>query len=290
MMIIKEKINLGVIGCGHWGKNYIRIFSELPETSLIACCDTNKSILKNLSSRYPSLKTTDNHEDIVNDKGIDAIIVATPAMTHYKILKSALDAGKHVLAEKPLTGKVLEAEELITISEKKALTLMVSHTFLYNTAVRKMKEYLKKEIFGDIYYLYSRRTHLGLIREDVSTIWDLATHDISIFSYLLDSQPEKAQVIGGRYLEKTGSDVAFINLIYPRNIIGNIHVSWIDSNKVREIVVVGSKQRIVFDDLNNLEKLRIFEKGISIDKDAESFGEFQYLLRDGDIISPKIDL
>jgi predicted dehydrogenase len=207
------------------------------------------------------------------------------------LIKEGLLAGKDILAEKPLTMTVEESEELVTLAEEKGRILMVGHTFLYNPAVRKMKEYFVKNELGEVYYLHSTRTHLGLIREDVNCVYDLATHDISIFSYLLENSPEAVSAVGGCYLKNDREDIAFISLFYPQNKIANIHVSWVDSNKERQVVAVGSKKRIVFNDLDNLEKVRIFEKGVSVvkGKGSADFGEFQLLLRDGDIISPHIE-
>jgi predicted dehydrogenase len=194
------------------------------------------------------------------------------------------------LIEKPLSLSAKEAEELVLIAEKKKKILMIGHTFLYNPAIRKMKKYIEEGKVGAIYYMHATRTHLGLVREDVSSVWDLAPHDVSIFNYLIDSMPKYVSALGGNFLQKGKEDVAFITLKYPDGVLANIHVSWADSNKVREVQVVGSKARMVFNDLDNLEKLKIFKKGIFIDKPYNDFGEFQYVLRDGDIISPKIDL
>ncbi len=176
------------------------------------------------------------------------------------------------------------------LAEEKKLILMVGHTFLFNNAIKKLKELISNNSLGKIYYINSTRTHLGPIREDVDVVWDLAAHDISIFNYLLDKEPEEVSAVGGFFLKENRCDTAFINLFYENNILAHIHISWLNSNKVRQIEVVGEKQRILFDDLNNLEKLKIFQKGISVSKPVDNFGEFQYLLRDGDIISPKIEL
>ena len=219
----------------------------------------------------------------------NAVIITSPASTHYELTKKSLEAGKHTLVEKPLALKVEEARELVQISSSMKKVLMVGHTFLYNPAVRKMKEYINQGVLGKIYYLQAARTHLGLIRNDVSAVWDLAPHDISIFSYLLGKEPRKVSAIGMCHLNSHLEDVAFLNFFYDGDILGNIHISWVDSNKLRQVAVIGSKARIVFDDLNSLERLRIFEKGISIDKPYSNFGEFQLLLRDGDIISPKVE-
>lgn len=285
-----KKRKLGIIGCGYWGINYVRVFGELLHPSLIAAYDFSAKQRGHVKRKLPLTQVYAGLNSLLDEKKISAVVVATPASTHFKIVKQCLLKGKHVLVEKPLTLKVDEAEELIALAEKQGRLLMIGHTFLYNPAVRKIKEYVEKDDFGRIYYLHATRTHLGLIREDVNAIWDLAPHDVSVFNYLIGACPLSVSAVGGRFLQKGKEDLGFITLTYDNNILGNIHVCWADSNKVRELVIVGNKERIVFNDLDNLEKIRIFKKGISVERDDGSFGEFQFMLRDGDIISPKITL
>lgn len=282
-------VNISVVGCGHWGPNYIRVFGELPDSTVVEACDTDTSRLDQIGRRFPNLRMSTSIDEVVKNAGTDTVVIATPTVSHHELAKKCLLNGKHVLVEKPLALKVQQADELVALAKEKARVLMVGHTFLYNPAVRKMKEYIKNEDFGRVYYLHATRTHLGLIRPDVNAIWDLAPHDVSIFSYLLEAQPEQASAVGGRFLHDDKEDVGFITLTYPGGCIGSIHVSWIDSNKMREIVAVGSRKRIVFDDLNNLEKIRVYEKGASVERAYEGFGEFQLLLRDGDIVSPRLE-
>ncbi|HXV27971.1 MAG TPA: Gfo/Idh/MocA family oxidoreductase [bacterium] len=280
---------LSILGCGHWGPNYLRILQLMERVTVISVCDRDPKPLERISRQYPAIRVAKEFSDILEDPRVQAVIIATPASTHYELVKKALQAGKHVLVEKPLALKVEEGEELVKISEDFKRILMVGHTFLYNPAVRKMKRFVEEGLVGKIYYLQAVRTHLGLIRSDVNALWDLAPHDISIFSYLLNEDPKKVSAVGMSHLKEGFEDVAFVNLFYDHHIIGNIHISWVDSNKLRQVTVIGSKARITFDDLNPLERLRVFEKGISIDKPYNTFGEFQLLLRDGDIISPKIE-
>ncbi len=282
-------IKIGLIGCGYWGPNYARVFHFMPSAQVTVCSDLDAGKLARLKHQFPAVHTTDTYEQMLIDSQVDAVIVSTQATTHYPIVKKCLEAGRHVLVEKPLTMKVEEGQELVELAARKKKVLMVGHTFLYNGAVRKMKECVDKGMLGKIYYMQATRTHLGLIRKDVNAIWDLAPHDVSIFAYLLGKWPQSVCAVGGSYLKHGQEDVAFINLMFPDGVIGNIHVSWVDSNKVRQVAVIGSQARVVFDDLNNLEKVRIYEKGISIDKPYDTFGEFQLLLRDGDIVSPKIE-
>lgn len=282
-------VNIGIIGCGHWGPNYIRNFEQLKGAHVSVCCDLSRKNLDGTARRFHSIRTTLDRNKVLKDKTIDAVVIATPANTHYRIAKDALLNNKHILVEKPLCLSYGDCVKLIALAKKKKKILMVGHTFLFNPAVKKLKEYIKKGTLGDIYYLHATRTHLGLVRTDVNASWDLVPHDISIFSYLLEKEPVSLSATGGSFLRKPRQDVVFINLTYPGGIIANIHASWADSNKVREVQIIGSRARVVFDDLNNLEKVRLYKKGISVDKSFVNYGEFQLLLRDGDILSPKVD-
>lgn len=281
-------IRLALVGYGHWGPNYLRNLQWMEGVEVVMVCDSNPAALKKIQRQYPSVKAVTDVKPILDEKQIDGIIIATPAKTHYEFVKKSLQAGLHVLVEKPLALTVPEAQELVRMAEQSKKVLMIGHTFLYNPAVRKMKEYVDSGMLGKIYYLQASRTHLGLIRNDVSAVWDLAPHDVSIFSYLLGRQPQKVSAVGICHLHQDLEDVAFINFFYDEGILGNIHISWVDSNKSRQVAVIGSKARILFDDLNPLERIKIFEKGISLDKPYKDFGEFQLLLRDGDIHSPKV--
>lgn len=282
-------IRIAIIGCGHWGPNYVRNFTQLKATEVAVCCDLSKKNLNNLKKHFNRIALDTDYKKVLRDGRIDAVVIATPAQTHYQIAKDALLHNKHVLVEKPLSLTYNDCRKLVNLAKTKKRMLMVGHTFLFNPAVRKLKEYITKGTLGKIYYLHATRTHLGLIRNDVNVSWDLVPHDISIFSYLLEEMPIKVSALGGSFLGKPRQDVVFINLVYPTGIIANIYASWADSNKVREVQVIGSRARIVFDDLNNLEKVKLYKKGVSVDKSYVNFGEFQLLLRDGDILSPKVE-
>ena len=284
-------IRVAIIGCGHWGPNYIRNFKDILDSDVTWCCDSDTERLKNIGNRFPEINTTTKDLDIVENNDIDAVIVATPASTHYEIVKTCLQAGKHVLVEKPITTNIEHAEHLVEITENTNRILMVGHIFLYNSGIQKMKEYITKGDFGQIYYLYSTRTNLGPVRRDVNVAWDLAPHDVSIFGYLLNSQPLWVSATGTKALKNHNCDVSFITIGYPEDVIANIHVSWLDPNKVREIAVVGSQKRIIFNDLDTQEMIRIYEKGISCINQPNNYGDFlRFSVRDGDIISPKIDI
>jgi predicted dehydrogenase len=282
-------IEVSIVGCGYWGVNYVRLFNDLPNSTVTRVCDQRLERLDFVTQRYPLISTHTTLSDLLHNTHVDAVVVSTPSSSHYEIAKACLQAGKHVLVEKPLTTTVEHCEELIQLAAEVGRVLMVGHTFLYNAGIRKLKELVSGQEFGKVYYLHATRTNLGPIRQDVNAVWDLASHDVSIFNYVLDTVPIHVSAVGGRLLGNGHEDVAFITLTYPKNVIGNIHVSWADPNKVREVVVVGSNRRIVFDDMNNLERIRIFEKGVAPQQEAGSFGEFRLLMRDGDIISPKVE-
>jgi predicted dehydrogenase len=284
-------VRVALIGYGYWGPNYARVFNELPDTELVAICEVDPTKLKRAQSRYSHILAHHDMQEILANNLIDAVIVSTPAATHYQLAKAFLEGGRHVLVEKPMALKVCHCEELCEAAERMGKTLMVGHTFLYNPGIRKMKECIQSPDFGRIYYLHSTRTNLGPVRQDVNAIWDLASHDVSIFNYLLDQQPCWTSATGSKILQSGREDVSFITFGYPDGVIANIHVSWADPNKVREVVAVGSRRRVVFDDLNALERVRIFEKGVSVgDPIPESYGDFKLLVRDGDILSPKVEL
>jgi len=287
------QIGIAVVGCGYWGINYVRVFSEFPNTKVVAICDTQQERLDVVNQRFPHATPVQDLHNLFDVPGIDAVVVATQASTHYNVATACLAAGRHVLIEKPITTSSEDAQKLVEQAEKASLTLMVGHTFIYNSGVQKVRSYIDHGDLGHIYYLYARRTNLGPIRQDVNALWDLATHDVSIFNYLLDGPPQWVSAVGANILHRELEDVGFVALSYNNNILGHIHASWADPNKVREVVVVGSDRRIVFDDTNQLERVRIFEKGITTSgkgKSADSYGEYNLLMRDGDIISPKVEV
>ena len=282
-------VKIAILGLGHWGPNYLRVFNAMDESEVAWCCDLKPEHLGKVKY-LPFVRLTQQYEEILADPAVRAVVVATPSSTHYRVVRACLEAGKDVLSEKPLTLEPEEALELCRLAEKNDLILMVGHTFLYNPGIRKIKQYIDEAVLGQIYYLNATRTHLGLIREDINAIWDLAPHDISIFNYFLGTTPLQVNAIGACHLKAGKEDVAFINLIYPNSVIANIHVSWEDSNKERTIRVVGSEARSVFNDLDNFERVRLFKKGIGVTQETDDYGDFQLQLRDGDIISPLLEL
>jgi predicted dehydrogenase len=284
-----KPVGIAVVGCGYWGMNYVRIFNELVDARVVAVCDQSADRLKEVSRRFPGVYLTTQVDDAASQPGVDAVVVCTEATTHFNVTRRLLLAGKHILVEKPLTTIAADSDKLIDLAESNSAILMVGHTFLFNAGVSKVKEYMQKGD-GRVYYLYARRTNLGPIRRDVNALWDLAPHDIAIFNFLLNSTPQWVSAVGGKVLRNCRDDVGFISLGYPDNVLAHVHVSWADPDKAREVVVVKSDKRIVFNDLNGNEQVRVFEKGVSpVEQEPLNYGEFRFEIRDGDIISPRIE-
>jgi predicted dehydrogenase len=283
-------VRIALVGLGYWGPNYARVLSDLPGAELTVVCDQRADRLALVQQRHSSVAACATLDDLFVRDDVDAIVIATPASTHEALVRAALTHGRHVLVEKPMALHAAGCESLCDLADSAGRVLMVGYTFLYNAGVRKMKEVMAPEQFGQPYYLHATRTNLGPIRQDVNAAWDLAPHDIAIFNHLLEEQPLWASAIGTRVLKTNREDIAFATLGFKNDVIGNIHVSWADPNKVREVVAVGSRRRVVFDDLNNVERVRVFERGVSVGEAiSDSFGEFKLLVRDGDIISPKVE-
>ncbi|MBX3412071.1 MAG: Gfo/Idh/MocA family oxidoreductase [Pirellulales bacterium] len=281
---------IAVIGCGRWGANYVRVFHEIAGARVVAVVDRDAATLARMAQRYPGVWATAEIEPVLANPQVDAVVIATEAASHFRLSTSALEHGKHLLVEKPLTLVSDESRRLAELAASKNRVLMVGHTYLYNDAVRKIRELIQQPATGKLYYLESRRHHLGYIRDDVGAMWDLAAHDVAIFSYLLGEEPEAVSVVGRKYLRDHLEDVAFMHFFYPSGILGSVQVGWLNARKIRQMVVVSEKRTIEFDDTDSLDTVRVFEKGISTDKRTDSFGEFRYLLTTGDIVSPKIDM
>ncbi len=288
-----RQTGIAVVGCGYWGVNYVRVFSELSDAHVVCVCDQRAERLEDISTRFPGIFVTSQLDTALHHDGVDAVIVCTNATTHYDVTRRALMAGKHVLVEKPLTTASAEAAELIALAASQSVVLMVGHTFVYNAGIHKMKEYIEAGR-DQVYYLYSSRTNLGPIRSDVNALWDLAPHDVAIFNYLLNSTPRWVSAVGSKVLRNCREDVGFISLGYPGDrteIVGHIHVSWADPHKARELVVVGSDRRVVFNDLNGVEQVRVFEKGVkATPAEPVTYGEYRLQIRDGDIVSPRLEV
>lgn len=285
-----EPLGVVVIGCGYWGRNYVRVFNELVDARVVAVCDASLERLEAIGAAFPNVRLTTSLDEALALPGVHAAVVCTPASTHYAVARRCLSQGVHVLVEKPLTTRSSDADKLMRVADAADVTLMAGHTFIYNSGIRKVKEYVDREDFGRLYYLYARRTSLGPIRNDVDALWDLAPHDLSIFDYLLGKSPERVSATGACILHEEREDVGFITLTYPGGVVALVHVSWADPHKTREVVVVGSEKRILFNDLDPMERVRVFNKGVSPAlPEAPTYGEFAFLLRDGDISSPMVE-
>jgi len=282
-------LKVGVIGCGYWGPNLIRNFINLDEAYVKTCADLLQERLDHMKSLYPTVETTRDYRDIIEDEEIDAVVIATPVSTHYQLATEALEAGKHVFCEKPLASNVEDGIKMVDLAEQKNRVLLVGHTFVYTAAVNKMKELVNSGELGEVYYISTSRLNLGLFQEDINVIWDLAPHDISIMNYVLDSSPVSVSSCGYSYIQPGIEDVAFVTLRYPGSVMANIHVSWLNPNKIRKTTVVGSKKMLVYDDVSSLEKIRIYDKGVDVVPHYDTFGEFQLSYRYGDIDIPKLE-
>jgi predicted dehydrogenase len=289
---MSDQIGVGVIGSGYWGGNYVRVFTELPETNVVAVCDQRAECRDKISSRFPDVILAAEVDEFLQIDGIDIIVICTNATNHHEVAQQCIEAGKkHILLEKPMTTSVSTSEKLITLAKANNVTLMVGHIYLYNAAVRRVKSYVEERRIGQLYYMYAQRTNLGPIRNDVNALWDLAPHDVSIFNHLMDGPPDWVSAVGHKALRNQREDVGFIVLGYPNNVIGQIHVSWADPDKVRQIVAVGSEMRVVFNDINPQEPVRVYEKGVLSNPDEPSpNGESRFSIRNGDIISPRVAL
>jgi predicted dehydrogenase len=251
--------------------------------------DLNKERLRHISQLYPSVAISTELDEVIASDEIDAAVVATPVSTHFPIAKALMEAGKHVLVEKPMAGSVAEATALVELAESRGLTLMTGHTFVYTAAVNKMKDLISSGELGHIYYVNTTRVNLGLFQEDINVVWDLAPHDVSILNYILGTDPLTVSAHGQAYIQRGIEDVAFLHLTYPGEIVAHTHVSWLNPDKLRRITVVGSKKMLVYDDVSSLEKIRVYDKGVSVQPHYDTFGEFQLSYRFGDIYTPRLD-
>ncbi len=282
-----EPLRVGVIGSGYWGPNLARNFAELPNSRLVAVADLDEARLASMQSRHPGIYVTKRYQDLFACN-LDAVVVATPPATHYAIVQDCLRHNLHVLVEKPLTLSSQHAEELILLAENRGLTLMVGHTFEYNSAVHKLKELIDSGELGQIYYIDMVRVNLGLFQRGLNVLWDLAPHDISILFYLLGPTSLSVNAHGTCCIFKDLHDVVYLNLELANNILAHIRVSWIDPSKTRRVTVVGSKKMVVYDDLELSEKIKVYDKGVEPPPYTDNFGEFQCTYRHGEVVIPPL--
>jgi predicted dehydrogenase len=280
--------HLGVAGCGYWGPNLVRNLVENRLCSKLSICDIDASMLERLRLRYPAALPFDRYEDMVAQPDLHGVMIATPLSTHFDLARLALTRDKHVFVEKPFTASSEQAEELIALAERKRLVLGVGHTFEYSPPVMKIKDILEREELGKIFYISSTRVNLGLHNKDISVIWDLAPHDLSMILYWLGEIPTHVVATGKDFVQRGIPDVAFLNLTFASGAIAHVQVSWLAPSKLRRTTIVGSAKMLVYDDMEHLEQVKIFDKGVSF-KDPDTFGEYQLSYRTGDIVSPKVE-
>ncbi len=281
------KIRVGIIGLGYWGPNYVRNFLRHGNVDIAWVCDLSEDAIKNITTTYPHLQTTKDYQEILHDKTVDCVAIATPPQTHYKIGKDALFAEKHVLIAKPLATNSKNSKELLEIAKKKNLSLMGDLTFLYSNGIMEIKKQVKKGTFGKPLYYDSTRSNLGLIQKDVNVIWDLAPHDLSIIDYCFGLKPKKILAIASKhYRHSIGHEIAHITIEYTKNFIAHIHLSWLSPIKLRTIFVGGTKKMLYFNDIEPDEKIRIYDKQVTIH--SEKITPFKPIYRTGNVVIPKI--
>ena len=287
-----ERVGVAVVGYGYWGPNLLRNFAQLAEKCKVLCCDKDPERLAKARRYYPDIETSSSYQEVLERQDIDAVVIATPARTHANLVREALLHDKHVMVEKPLAMSTADSEELTALAEQRGRVLMVGHTFLYNPALLKVKELSTPDYLGDLFYLYSHRVNLGIVQSDINALWSIAPHDVSIALYLVGDLPLQVTAQGASYLSSGIEDVVFLTMTFPNGVVGHIHVSWIDPSKTRRLTVVGSKKMIIYDDLADEGKVKVYDKAVSKVKgqDNPSYGEFHYRLHSGDILAPRVQM
>jgi predicted dehydrogenase len=283
----QDVIRFGVIGYGYWGPNIVRNLHSLDNSQVVAVCDKNPAALKRVKQSYPGVDVVQEPSDVLTSPGIDAVAVVTPVWTHYELAKAALQNGKHVFLEKPLTSSAAQAEELIELAERKNLVIMVDHTFVFTGAVRKIRQLVDEGTLGDLYYYDSTRVNLGLFQHDINVVWDLAPHDLSIMDHLIREKPEAIVATGERHLNGF-VDVAFITVYFPRNVIAHLNVNWLSPVKVRTTLIGGEKKMLLWNDLEADEKIKVYDKGVAV-TNGQSVYELLVSYRSGDMWAPKVE-
>ncbi len=283
-------INVGVIGYGYWGPNLVRNFGQVDECGVKTVCDLQAVRLHSLRKQYPAIGTTQDYSDILGDPEIDAVAIATPVSTHFQFATAALLAGKHVLIEKPMASSAQECLRLIELAEKQRKTIMVDHTFIYTSAVRKIRGLIEAGELGQVLYFDSVRVNLGLFQNDVNVIWDLAPHDLSIMDFLLEREPEAIAAMGASHTGNHIADMAYLTVTFPDNLLAHFHVNWLAPVKIRLTLIGGTRKMVVYDDLEPTEKIRVYDKGVVVNGTAEN--RYQALIgyRIGDVLIPKLDV
>jgi len=280
-------MHVGVIGCGYWGPNLVRNLLANRKCDDITVCDADSAHLARARERFPHLRCVGRVDELLDDPTVDAVLIATPVSTHFPLAKACIETGRHTFVEKPLTASVPEAERLIEMADRYGVTLMVGHTFEFSPPVVKIKEIIESGTLGDIYYVSAIRVNLGIHQKDVSVVWDLAPHDLSMLFYWLDEAPSAVAMMGGAYVRPGISDVAFVNLQFASGTIANLQVSWLSPSKLRQTTIVGSQKMLIYDDTNAMERVKVFDRGVEF-LEPTTFNEYTLTYRTGDIVSPAI--
>lgn len=281
-------IKIGVVGYGYWGPNLVRNFMSLEASDVAVVSDLDPKRLARVSALYPTVRVTTDAYDLLKDPSLDAVVLATPVSTHFDLAMAALKAGKHVLVEKPIASTAEQARQLIDEAERRGLVLMVDHTFVYTGAVRKMHDLVRQPDFGQLHYYDSTRVNLGLFQHDVNVLWDLAVHDLSIMSYVLEAKPRAISATGHSRAPGQLEYAAFLT-VYFDTIIAHVNVNWLSPVKVRRTLVGGGGKMIVYDDLEAIEKIKLYDKGVTITENPEDIHKMLVSYRTGDMWSPKVD-
>ncbi|TVM32089.1 Gfo/Idh/MocA family protein [Oceanidesulfovibrio marinus] len=281
-------LNIAVVGCGYWGPNHVRNFNNLTDCAVTRVCDLDSKRLAHITKLYGTITPTNDYDELLTDSSVDAVVISTPVSLHYSMAKKALKSGKHVLIEKPMTKTSAEAIELIELARKKNLKLMVGHTFIYNPVVSKIKEIIADGALGDILYISSRRLNLGLFQSDINVAWDLAPHDISIILHLMEKYPESVNCQGKGNIREDIEDITNMTLNFDGRGFATIQSSWLDPNKVREMTIVGSRRMLVYNDMESMEKIKIFDKRVENPPYYDTFADFHFSYHYGDVYAPYV--
>src|SRR3954463_2152823 len=284
-----SNLRIAVVGCGYWGQNLLRNFCELEEANVIMVCDFDSRSLTRAKRRYPSIEVTQSYAEVLSDPRVDAVVLATPVSTHYPFAKQALQAGKHVLVEKPLAQSGAQVLDLIDLAERVGKSLMVDHTFLYTGAVRRMKAMVESGEMGKLLYFDSVRISLGLVQSDINVLWDLGPHDLSIMDYLCDRTPLTISATGVKHLYTPYENIAYVTVQFEDNLIAHFHLNWLAPVKVRRTLVGGSKKMLVYDDMENSEKVKVYDKGVVQNLDPERREKMLTGYRNGDMLAPNLE-
>lgn len=282
-------MKVGIIGYGYWGPNLLRNMTQLDDIQVAWCAELRPERRASVKKQYPAINVTERACDIFDDPSVNAVVIATPVSTHFSLAKQALEKGKHVLVEKPMTHTVAEGEELVELAQTKGLVLMVDHTFVYTGAVRRIKEIVDVGELGDLYYFDSVRVNLGLFQHDIDVLWDLAPHDLSILIYLMKEPPKYVSAVGSDHVGAGFADLAYMVVQFENNFIAHFHVNWLSPVKIRQILIGGSRRMLVYNDMEPSEKVRVYDRGVRVTA-QESIYKTLIDYRTGDMWAPKLEM